>query len=155
VRDTVQYTSQHVVLGSSFSTVIVNSFTTVQTAAPLTSGKVRLTTDPSFNPTPGNVIADFTPHEAAFPGYPTGGIATTAGSAVNLSPTCKGYICPVTFTLSGSPGGPAITGYWIDNGLWVVTAERFAAGLVVPLANGGDFLELLIEIPLQEYQDTV
>jgi hypothetical protein len=150
------YSSQQITFGIAWIDTVLAAFKTGTGTTPLVnSAKCRLNVSPSFLPTPGQVISGYTPNEANFSGYSSGGDAVTLSAGVNLSPTCEGVVATVTFiSTAASPYVPnTCYGYWMDDGTNVILAEAFPAP-GVPFTAAGDFLSLLIQIPFQAIQLT-
>lgn len=151
-----EYNSTTVIYGRSFLNTILAAFKTLPAAALIiAAAKIRLSKDPAFAPTADSTIAGLAAQEATFTGYPAGGIAVVQSAPVNLSPGAQGELATALFTATGSAIGNVVTGYWIDDGTNVVLAERFAGGLNVSFAVANDFLELVVQLPLQTVQKTV
>lgn len=143
------YRTAAVVWSKAFVDKVLSAIKTNPAAALVVAGKVRLSKDPAYNPAPGDAIADLTPQEADFTGYPAGGVALALSGPVNLGGAGDAMIADALFT----GGGPflvdnGIRGYWIDDGAIVVCGERFADGLVIGIAAAGDFIELDLRLPL-------
>jgi hypothetical protein len=151
------YASQYVVYGRAFMETVIAAFKTVPGGALVVTGKVRLSTDPSFNPTPLSKISDLTPNEANYSGYASGGIAAVLSAPVILSPAAVATVISAFFlATTGSPFVPNNTyGYWIDDGTNVIAAERFANAGVAGFGEAGDFLALTVLLPMQLAQATV
>jgi hypothetical protein len=151
------YASASVVFGTNFLNTLMAALKTTASGPLVATAKVRLNTNPAFNPQPGDSIATNTANEADFSGYTTGGDSLTISNPVNLSATCQGVVGAVTFTsATASPfvSGTAY-GYWVDDGTNVIVAERFANGVNFGFSAPGDFLELIVQIPAQAFQATV
>lgn len=148
------YTSNRVVFGTAFLNTVIGALNTLPAAKLINAAKVRLNQLNGFNPAPGSTIAGLAANEATFTGYTPGGLAFAAGAAVNLSPNAQGSLTAVLFQATGSTTGNTIFGYWIDDGTNFIMGEAFPAGSPVIFANNGDFLELFVEIPMQNRQAT-
>jgi hypothetical protein len=151
------YESQQVGYGSAFADTILAALKTVPGGALIVTGKVRLSQDPAFNPTPLSVITDLTPNEANYSGYAAGGIAAILSAPLNLSTVCRGVLIPALFLdTTGSPNVTNVVyGYWIDDGTNVIAFERFANNQTANFTGTGDFLSLTILLPIQLSQGTV
>ncbi len=151
------YASQNVVYGTAFLNSLMAAYGTVATGPLVATAKMRLNSNPGFNPQPGDSIATNTANEAAFTGYPAGGIDVVLSTPVNLSPTCQGTVASGTFTAttSGSFVSGTAYGYWIDDGTNVIAAEPFPPGSPALFAGPGDFLELVVQLPAQARQATI
>lgn len=86
-------------------------------ATELTTLKMRLFKS-TFNPMPSNVLADFVAAEAAFSGYPAGGIAITWGTAFYAPGGGAAVNSQLAQFNSATPfsATDTIGGYWLDNG---------------------------------------
>lgn len=151
------WTAKQIVFGRTFADTILAALTARPATALIVTPKVRLTTDPSFNPQPSNVIADFTASEANYSGYTAGGIAPTLSGALNLTPTIQGVNATVLFiATTASPFVTSnVTGWWLDDGTNVIAAEAFGPGNVAAFASAGDFLNLEIRLPVGLFQPTL
>jgi hypothetical protein len=150
------YNSQQVGFSQFFANELLTAITTRPAAALVAAGKVRLSQDPAFNPTPQSTMAALATNEANFSGYTAGGDAATIGTPVNLSPNCQGVLATAMFV--AAPAGPfvpnTVYGYWVDDGTNVVAYERFANGASFSFASPGDFLDLTVLLPVQLTQAT-
>lgn len=151
------YTSQAVVYGTAFLNTVIAALKTVPGGALVTGGKVRLSKDPSFRPTPANTIAELATNETDYSGYASGGVALVVGNPVNLSPSCQGAVTGVQFLATTAT--PYVSdqayGYWVDDGTNVIMAEAFPAGVIANFAAPGAFLELILQLPMQAPQATI
>jgi hypothetical protein len=143
------YTSNRVVFGQAFANTIMAALNTLPAAKLINAAKLRLSQQAGFNPTPLSTIAALAANEATFTGYTPGGYAFAATPVVNLSPNAQGTATVVIIQATGSTTGNTITGYWIDDGTNMIMAEAFPAGTSVIFAASGDFLELVVQIPIQ------
>jgi hypothetical protein len=141
------YISQNVVIGQEFMNSLLACISTRPAAALVAAGKIRLSLDPSFNPTPQSTAATLSPNEATFTGYAAGGIAMVLSGAVNVSPVIQGVLANALFTATGSAISNNVYGYWIDDGTNLVIGERFSAAQIASFATAGDFLDLTCIIP--------
>ncbi len=151
------YQSQNIVYGQAFADTVMAAFKTVPGGALIASAaKLRLSQDPSFNPSPGSTIASLASGEANYSGYTAGGLAVVQTGPVNTSPSCQAMFVPGVFVATtGSPFVPnSVTGYWIDDGTNVIMGERFAGGATATFAEAGDFLVVSVLLPEQELQAT-
>lgn len=150
------YNSQQVVFGTAFLNTIMAALKTVPMAALVVGAKMRLNTNPAFNPQPSDTIADNTANEADYSGYAAGGIAVVLSAPVNLSPTCQGVVSSGLFlATTATPFVPSVAyGYWVDDGTNIIIAEKFGGGTNFPFASAGDFLDLIINLPAQAIQLT-
>ena len=150
------YTAQNVVFGRDFLNTVLAALKTRPAAELIATGKVRLSQDPGFNPTPGSAIADFSPGEADYSGYAAGGIAYTVPDPVNLSATIQGLTVTVVFKAgTASPFvANSCTGWWLDDGSNVIMAERFANNGQAQFQSPGDFLALDTRLPMSLMQAT-
>ena len=149
------YESVTLVYGRVWLNSLLSALKTIP-ATPLlpTTSKIRLSSDPAFNPTPDSTIADLAAQEAAFSGYSAATNPIALKGPVNLSGQAVGMLqdafweaVTATTFVSGS-----VYGYWLDDGANIVCAERFAGGLVAGFAEPGDFLALTLLIPAQLIQ---
>lgn len=138
------YTSQAVVLSQVFANELLLAISTRPGAALVAAGKIRLSIDPAFNPTPQTTLASLAANEANFSGYPAGGVAAVFSAGLNVSPSIQGSQALATFiaTVAGPFVPNVVTGYWIDDGTNPVIMEKFANGATASFANPGDFLDL-------------
>lgn len=130
------------------------AFKTVATGPLIATAKVRLTTNASFVPNPDATIAELAADEADYSGYTAGGLALVVGAPVNLSPSCQGAVTALSFiATAASPFVPAqCYGYWVDDGTNVIAQEAFPGGVAIGFGVAGDFLELVLQLPLQATQ---
>ena len=147
------YTSQALVFGRAFMNTIMAAFA-ARPAGPLVAAgaKIRLSQDPTFNPTPNSNVAGLSTNEATFSGYTAGGNAVTLSGPVNASPTCQGELASTLFVATASTVTNNVYGYWIDDGVNVIVGERFAGGGIASFNTSGDFLDLQIVLPGQLLQ---
>jgi hypothetical protein len=138
------------VYGRAFANTVLNAYSTLPTAALIHLGKLRLSNDPNFNPSPDNQIADFAGHEAAFSGYTAGGQAFGPTAPVNLP--AGGVIAEAVGSFTAAAATPfvtdQVTGWWVDDGTNVIAGERLASGLVISFARPGDNLTLVVGLPM-------
>jgi hypothetical protein len=151
------FKSQNVIYGTAFLNTVLAAFKTIPAAALIATGKLRLSHDPAFNPVPGTALAALVAQEANFSGYPAGGAAVVLSAPVNLSPTAQGAVVSNLFlATTASPFvNDNCTGYWIDDGTNFIMGEAFGAGQAAAFSSPGDFLELIVELPMQAGQATV
>jgi hypothetical protein len=144
------YQSKSVVWGRTFMNEFLAAIATRPAAALIAAGKIRLTVDPTFAPTPDMTLASAVSNEANYSGYAAGGIAAVFTVALNISPSIQGAIASALF--EATPAGPfvsaVVTGYWLDDGTNIVIAERFAQGATAAFSAAGDFLDLTTVLPL-------
>ncbi len=150
------YTAQAIVYGRAFVNTILAALKTIPGGALVTGAKLRLSNNPSFSPTPGNVPGDFSANECAYSGYTAGGLAVTLSAPLNLSTTADGVLFAGLFVATAaSPFVPdTATGWWIDDGTNVICAERFANNQTATFASPGAFLSLTALLPQQMLQAT-
>jgi hypothetical protein len=150
------YASAQVTFGTAFLNTLMAALKTAPMNPLVNTAKIRLNTNPAFNPSPGDAISTNTANEADYTGYTAGGIAVSLSSPVNLSPTCQGVVASALFTAtSASPFVSSVVyGYWIDDGTNVILAEKFAGGINVAFDAAGAFLELIVQLPAQAIQLT-
>jgi hypothetical protein len=143
------YSAKKVVIGQAAANALLGALTTGHVGGLLATGKLRLSHDPSFNPTPQSTLASLSAQEANFSGYPAGGVAVSLTTGLNLSPNAQGASQAALFEAAAATPFVAdnITGWWIDDGTIFWVGERFAAGLIAGFAAVGDFLELIAIIP--------
>lgn len=148
----VYYNSLFVVIGTAYMDTLVAAQGTRAAAALIVAPKVRLYGASPYNPQVGDAIADLTPSEMAFSGYPTGGVAPTFTGPVRLSPSCQGLVGSVVFEATGSPVTTPGTayGFWVDDGTNVLWQEPFAGAFTAPFAIAGDFLVLNLVLPFPQ-----
>jgi hypothetical protein len=149
------YSSQQITYGRYFLNLLAAAFAARPAGALIASGKLRLTIATAFLPDPGATIATLAANEANFSGYPAGGVAVALSGPVNLSGNCIGEVQEETFIgTTATPFVPnIITGYWVDDGTGVVGMEAIPSP-GIPINNVGDFLALLVQLPLQATQLT-
>jgi hypothetical protein len=140
------YNSQNIVLGKGLVDALLSCLATRPMLALIVAGKIRLSSDPAFAPSPNSAISDFTAGEATFSGYPAGGIAAVLSGVVNQSPNLQSVTAPALF-IESSPATITnqIYGYWMDDGTLVDVAEVFVGG-PFPFSKPGDFLDLVVSI---------
>jgi hypothetical protein len=149
------YQSENVVYGEAFAKAVLAAYKTTAANPLVNTAKVRLSTDPSLNPTPRSTIAELSAAEATFDGYPAGGVAVVLTTGLNLSTTAVGALCTALFECTGSTTDNSCYVYWIDDGTNVIMAEKFAAGASFGFGQAGDFLDLTAVLPMQLPQATV
>lgn len=142
-----EYVTVAPVLTSAFAKTVLAAYKTVPLAELIPTPKLRLSKDPLFNPGPESVIADFTPNEADFTGYPAGGSAPVLSAPFKFSLLLWGLQQTVVFASSGSAAQNTIYGYWLDDGSDVIIAEKFAGGQTAAFNDTGDFLALDVRVP--------
>lgn len=150
------YQSQNVVVGRNFAATILAALGTRPAAALLATPKVRLSMDPSFNPTPDSTVAGLAANEANFSGYTAGGYAPTMSGPVNLAGDISGVtanVLPIATTATPFVSATCY-GYWIDDGVNVIVAEKFAGGVTANFGSVGDYLDLQVSIPVELAQST-
>jgi hypothetical protein len=151
-----EYTAQQVTVGLTFADELLTALTTRPAAAIIAAGKIRLSQDPAFNPTPQSTVAALAANEATYSGYAAGGIALVLTVGLNLSPSIVGAVASALFVASG--GGPFVSnnvyGYWVDDGTNLVVGEKFAGGGIASFGAPGDFLDLNVAVPLALGQKT-
>jgi hypothetical protein len=152
-----QYTSQSVVYGRTFMNGLLKTMKTVPGAALLATGKLRLSKDPSFAPTPATTLAELEANECDFSGYPAGGIAVSLTTDLNETPQIQGILTRGVFAATtATPFVPgSALGYWIDDGTDMAIGERFADEGTASFANVGDFLVLNAVLPGRMLQSLV
>lgn len=150
------FTSQQVTFGKAFLNSVVAAWKTVASAALIATAKVRLSNNPGLVINPGLTIAELAANECAYSGYTAGGLALVVGAPANLSPTCQGAVTGLQFlAASASPFVPDTAyGYWVDDGTNFIAGEAFPGGVGFSFGAAGDFLELVLELPLQSTQAT-
>lgn len=152
----MNWTAKNVIFGRSFVNTILAAMATDPGVELIDTALVRLSTNPSFAPTPDSTVAGLEALEADYSGYASGGIALVVGAPLNLAPTTQGVMTPVTFL--AAPADPFIVnsvyGWWIDDGTNVIVAEAFPVGTIASFSSPGDFLQLDVVLPLRLYQPT-
>ncbi len=133
------------IIGYFIQAALLSALGTRPAAALIAAWKVHLYTAGPSPITPRTAISAFT--EAAFTGYPAGGIAVTfAVGPVNLPSTLGiGLLQNAVFTCSAGGTPETILGYWIDDGTNLILAEAFATP--IPVVNSGDFVNLTSIFP--------
>ena len=133
------------IIGSFIQAALLACLGTRPAAALIASWKVHLFTAGPNPITPATVPADFT--EAAFTGYPAGGIAVTfPGGPINLTSQQGIALLQSAVFICSAGGTPeSILGYWIDDGTNMILAETF--GTPIPIVNSGDFVDLIAQFP--------
>jgi hypothetical protein len=143
IRSTGTYTWSKVLLQN-----FLKALSTIPPATLFVTPKVRLFSGATV-PGPNNVVADFT--VCVYSGYAD--VAIVPSVPVNVSANAQGVVASPLFT---SPGSGAFTpdtaaGYIIyDGALAYYGGERFLSP--VGFAAFGDFLDLLLVLPLQAQQ---
>lgn len=150
------YASQSVVFGLDWINTVLAAYKVAPLAALTDLAKLRLSKDPSFNPTPASTITDLEANEADYSGYAAGGVAVVLSAPVLLSTVCSGVLFPYTFlATSASPFVPAtVYGWWMDDGTNFIAGERFANSQNAGFAAPGAFLALTTVLPFQTRQST-
>ncbi len=146
----MNWISQNCVYGRTFGVASLNTYDTMVGGAGLIgTGKLRLSHQAGFNPTPDTALADLEAQEAAFTGYPAGGIAVVLTDPVNFAPNLLGVQCRGVFICGTAD--PQVTdtvyGWWIDDGTDMKAAEPFPLGVTWAAQNPGDFLDLIANLP--------
>jgi len=149
----VNYEAQNPVFSKAFATIIANAFKTNPAAALAPALEVHLWKEPSFNPTPLSVSADFVAVECDYTDY-AAAAAVVLTVPVVLNPDSVGAIADVLFTIVN----PVVIenqvyGYWLETGSTVVCYERFPADVIVTMAEVGAFLDLLVAMPVNYPQE--
>lgn len=149
-----QYTSKSVVFGLTFANTILAALKTVPSAALISSGKVRLSNNPSFNPVPTSTITSLAANECAYSGYTAGGIAVSLTTGLILDGVTQGATTSALFeATTATTFVPDVAyGYWIDDGTNMIMSERFANGGVGTFSAPGNFLDLIVLLPYQLLQ---
>lgn len=146
--------SLEVVFGNAFLQSVLNAYGAAPGAALAPLPSIGLWQDPTFNPSPSNVLADFAAVEANFTGY----IRQTPvfSGVVNIASGVQGLVASVTFEADpGSPFVPnSIYGYFWTSTPGIVMFERFQNGEPAPIGIPGDFLTLELIVPAPPRQST-
>jgi hypothetical protein len=144
------FASQNPQYGQAFLDTVLAAFKTVPGGALIVAGKLRLSKDPAFAPTPQSLIADLTPEECDFSGYTAGGYGLTLSAPVNLSTTVEGVLAGATaIATTASPFvANNVYGYWVDDGANVVLSEAFGAAGPIPIGAAGDFAQVDLRLPV-------
>lgn len=150
------YTSRAVVLGRTFAGALLGAIATRPAAALIAAGKIRLSKDPAFNPTPDTTLASLTGAEANYSGYAAGGIAAVFSVVLGVTPIIAGVLANALFyATTASPFvSNNVYGYWVDDGTNICIAEKFAGGGIASFGAAGDFLDLTTIIPADLQQLT-
>lgn len=145
------YYSQSVVFGSDFMATVLDALSAAPEVALIVTPKVRLSQSPTFNPVPTMTRAGLAADEADFSGYTAGGYTPTLSANVVLQSGVVGKVANVLPVMATADPlvQNSVYGWWLDDGANVICAERFADGLIVQFAEVGDFLDLLIAVPMQ------
>jgi len=143
------YSAQSVVQGRAFLKTLISALGTVPGGPLLASAKLRLSKDINFNPNRDSLVADLASGEADYAGYTAGGVAVTPSAPVNIGAIGVGMVTDNVFHCTGSTTTNTIYGWWIDDGVNLVAAERFAGSFAPAMAANGDYLDLLAVIALQ------
>lgn len=149
-------TTKAVVFGRVFANALLTGLTTLAGAALLATGKLRLSNDPAFNPTPSTLLAALTAAECAYSGYTAGGIAVVMTGPLNVTVDIQGVSQSHLF--EAVTASPFITdtayGWWIDDGTDMLLAGAFADDGPVAFQAPNDFLQLLAILPVSLLQPT-
>lgn len=145
----MNWTAQRVVWGRAFMNSVVAALKTAAEDPLIMTGKIRLNTNPAYNPTPDSTRAALAADEAAYSGYTAGGIALTVGDPVRLAENIVGAMSSVLYRATDVDPFVSATvyGWWIDNGTIVVCGEAFPSGTVAAFGNPFSFLQLDISLP--------
>jgi hypothetical protein len=149
-----QYSSVEVVYGEAFVKSVLAAYKTIPGGPLVSAGKLRLTSNPSFTPTPQSDLLVLEAEESDFSGYPAGGIAVVLTAPVNLSTVAAAVLFTGLFEAAAATPfvGGTVYGYWIDDGTNMICAERFDGGVGAPFAAPGDFLNLTVILPFMLQQ---
>jgi hypothetical protein len=143
----MQYVAKNPVWKMSFIDSFLTALQTVPGAALIgATPKIHLFTG-ALNPSPTNVIADFTAIETSFTGYAAPALGIY-GLHFNMGNNIRGALATGTFVLTGTAVTAVANGYWVDAGAspdWIV-AERFPTPF--PFAYTGDFLAMELALAL-------
>lgn len=142
--------TQSVVYGQDFLLTVVAALKTAPATPLVNTGKLRLSLDPGFNPTPNSTISALAANEANYSGYTAGGIAVVLTTGLLVSTTGVAAAAQGLFeATTATPFVPAnVTGYWVDDGTNFIGGEAFGSGNVAQFAAPGDFLALTVLLPL-------
>lgn len=145
------YTTQNVGYSRVFADSVLAAFKADPGAALIVTGKVRLSRDPDFNPAFDTPVADLTPNEADFTGYPAGGVAVTMSDPLNILTTAQAILISALFIVTEDDPQVEnqVYGWWIDNGTDVIAYERFNTSGPFNLAEPGDYLDCTILLPMR------
>lgn len=140
--------------GQAFVNTVLAAMKTDPGAALIVGGKLRLSQDPAYNPTPTSTIAGLDANECDYSGYTAGGYAVVVPTPVNLSVTAQGLFISQLFTATtATPFVPnTLYGWWLDDGTNVVAYGVFSGSPPPQMGSPGDFLDLGAEICFQLYQ---
>jgi hypothetical protein len=144
------YESKSIVYGRAFLIEMLGAIPARPATALVAAGKLRLSQDPSFNPTTDSSLASLVSGEANYTGYTPGGYAVTFGGPVSVDSQTDGLLVAQTFLAGGPFVSPsnAVTGWWIDDGTIMVAGERFANGQTAAFGSATDWLDLTVLLPL-------
>jgi hypothetical protein len=144
------YASQQVTYGRAWLNTILAALKTTAGGPLVDTAKIRLSNNAAYTPGPDDTIAGNAASEADYSGYAAGGIAVVLSAPVNLSQGCQGVLCPVLYeATAASPFVSAVVyGYWVDDGTNIICGERFAGAVNYGFAGPGDFLQLILQLPL-------
>lgn len=148
------YVTQSFMYSEDFARGIASCFNEVP-VEPLCDGvQMHLWEDPDFVPVPHTPVEDYEAAESLLDGYSA--ISITLNEPVNIQPDCDGAIGSALFQVT--PATPSVTstiyGYWLQASGGVIGAERFPNGQAVPLAEHGDWLQVVTALPIHSYQAT-
>lgn len=148
------YQSRNVVLGRAFAATILDALAAAPLAELIDTGKIRLSKDSSFNPTPDSTRAALATNEADFSGYTAGGYACVLSANVRLGVNIVGKTAPaLPICATATPLVVCnVYGYWVDDGTNVIVAEKFPEGMVAGFNAVGDYLDLLVAFPVMLLQ---
>lgn len=150
----MNWTAQNVVYGRDFVKTLIAALKVAPDDPLINTAKVRLSQDPTFNPSPDSTVAGLDANEATFSGYSAGGLALTVGVPVNLTTLIIGATTPTLFVVATATPvvGNDIYGWWIDDGTNVIAGEKFPAGGAASMNLVGDFIQLDVSVGVSLYQ---
>jgi hypothetical protein len=148
----VEYQIVDLVYNKTFLDAVLAAELTVPGGALIPTPTVMLFNLATLNPAPDTLIATFTANKCTFSGYADQ--ALTLAGPRNTGPQSLGNIGNVIFSATAATPFVPDTAYgWaiLSGGDWIA-AGKFDAPFVVPFQAAGDFLSLLVQLFLQEYQ---
>lgn len=131
---------------------VADAYKTNPAAALLPTPAIGLIKDSGFNPNPATTLAEATAAECDFTDYARK--TPTLSDGVNLGVSIEGVTGTGTYTITTDPvvTDNTVLGYFVTDGTIVVAAELFGDGQSVEMAEPGDQLLVVMQLPLMSYQ---
>lgn len=152
----MNWTAQNVVYGRTFANAVMAALLAAPVDPLIDTGKIRLSQDPAYNPTPDSTVAGLEAYEADYSGYAAGGIAMVVSAPINASQNVQGTMSSVLFKATTATPfvQNSVYGWWVDDGTNVILAEAFPGGTIALFGAINDFLQLDVVTPFGLLQAT-